>query len=315
MEMIFGTALVLWIFYRVAKEFFLEFGPSKIKTDGKAENKPNEIGRINQFLDDRKKIREQEAREEAVQQSAEQIRDLIFHWAKPRVVAFQKLELQWKASQQLPFEDIPKGSKGNYIVYKIFVANMIYIGFTSRPIKQRIKEHLELAKSDGGSKLHENIRAWGFKFEHEIITKCSYELDALHREMIEIQKVPIENRLNNSLGGEGSEIALYSADIGKGKRLYGRNINVTHPDDPIGSIFTSIESLDDFKKNGPALEAVVRFLQIACPTQSTIGLWNFHRENCKYDLDETTLKAIETLFLELHESNYLLSNPNALNLK
>ena len=310
METIIGTALLLGMVFWVLKELFFEFSPSKIKEEGKSKKRPNEIERVRQFMDDRSKVREKEAREKAVQQPAEQIRELIFKWAEPQVAAFEELERQWKASQSIPFEEIPKGSKGKFIVYKISVADMIYIGFTSRPIEERIREHLELAKSDGGSKLQEYIRTWGFIFEHEIITSCIHEVDALHREMVEIQKIPLGNRLNISSDGEGAQVALYFDDKGNGKRLYGRIIDAPDPFAAISFIFNSSESLKEFKEQGLALEKLLWFLKFTCPTQNKFGFWHFDRKNSKLNLDDNIFEAIENLLSELFESDYFLDKPN-----
>ena len=71
METIIGTALLLGMVFWVLKELFFEFSPSKIKEEGKSKKSPNEIERVRQFMDDRSKVREKEAREKAVQQSAD----------------------------------------------------------------------------------------------------------------------------------------------------------------------------------------------------------------------------------------------------
>lgn len=91
-----------------------------------------------------------------------------------------------------------------HYVYKLTIDNRDYYGYTSQRPKERLKQHLEMAESGKGFKLHAGLRKHNFKYDFEVVKSFPDEYSAL---CYEIQMIHVHHTQasgwNTSPGGEG----------------------------------------------------------------------------------------------------------------
>ena len=93
-------------------------------------------------------------------------------------------------------------------IYKIETGNQKYYGYTSRPPKERYKEHLNSAK-EGNNKLYKALKKNKMKHSFEIVGSYDNEVDALVKEIALIHEDnTTEVGLNTSTGGEGKTMTV-----------------------------------------------------------------------------------------------------------
>ena len=98
-----------------------------------------------------------------------------------------------------------------FSIYKLTVGGIPYFGFTSRSPKDRLEDHLAIAKKNKwkhNSKLYPKLREEKFRYEFEVVAEYESEIEALLKEIMCIRDAGIDNTLNYSCGGEGKTITV-----------------------------------------------------------------------------------------------------------
>lgn len=110
-----------------------------------------------------------------------------------------------------------------HYIYKLTVDDKIYIGYSSRHPRIRLKEHLETARGNKWrhrSLLYPALQLASYECSMEILAEHPHEIPALLHEIKEIEKVGKEQSLNISKGGEGSTVNIRIRSFKNGNVQY-----------------------------------------------------------------------------------------------
>jgi group I intron endonuclease len=116
------------------------------------------------------------------------------------------------------------------VVYKFTntVNGKVYIGITSRPISERINDHITLSNSGGGHKFHNATRKYGFDaFVLEILEECFTKEDLQEKEIFYIAKYKADSRrygYNLTQGGESGFHLAPETKLKLSKKAVGRKV-------------------------------------------------------------------------------------------
>ena len=106
----------------------------------------------------------------------------------------------------------PLGYQHTCYVYHIKVRDQWYVGFTSRPVPQRIHEHIENSiENELDTRFYRKLRINSHQIDGLWYEEYPNEWAALRAEQLEIQKLggpKTINCLNSTWGGEGTNIVL-----------------------------------------------------------------------------------------------------------
>lgn len=117
------------------------------------------------------------------------------------------------------------------VVYKFTntVNGKVYIGITSRPISERINDHIKLSNSGRGSKFHNATRKYGFDaFVLEILEECFTKEDLQEKEVFYIAKYKADSRrygYNLTQGGESGFHLAPETKLKLSKKAVGRKVS------------------------------------------------------------------------------------------
>jgi len=93
----------------------------------------------------------------------------------------------------------------NYKVYEIkFNDGMVYYGYTAKPFKMRMAEHMTSSQK-GKNKLYKKMRNAEYDCDCRVINSFPTMEEALDWEKKLIKRTPHDLKLNTSWGGENGE--------------------------------------------------------------------------------------------------------------